>query len=121
MQRHEVEIRYPTALKDCNWAQRGWFLSPLSLITTCMSYDSFFSWIKSMHKRLDKELIEQFCTIGWDLWNSRNDLLFNDKATTSSPEIAEALAARYGMQLVLDMGYDNVVLELDRLRLWFGL
>ncbi|GLU09838.1 hypothetical protein SLE2022_266770 [Rubroshorea leprosula] len=63
----------------CSIARAVWLGCPLSLRVSELNEEDFASLFDSITNNLEKEQLELFCLLCWNLWNSRNDALWNNK------------------------------------------
>ncbi|GLU08001.1 hypothetical protein SLE2022_249350 [Rubroshorea leprosula] len=63
----------------CSIAPAVWLGCPLILCVSKLNEEDFATLFDSIMNNLEKEQLELFYLLCWNLWNSRNDALWNNK------------------------------------------
>ncbi|XP_045831362.1 uncharacterized protein LOC123922707 [Trifolium pratense] len=63
---------------DCEWTKKVWFASPLILNLNLNHLTEFYDWITYMINNTDKECMEKIVAIIYEIWNARDQLVFQE-------------------------------------------
>ncbi|PNX98065.1 ribonuclease H [Trifolium pratense] len=76
---------------ECDWAKKVWFASPLTLNLNSNQLTEFYDWFNYMIINTDKECMEKIVAITYEIWNTRNLLVFQNKDLPPQEISANAL------------------------------
>ncbi|CAL1367345.1 unnamed protein product [Linum trigynum] len=77
---------------ECAWARRVWDPTEFRLIFENRGNLSCTSWFCEVLEEIEEEHLAKFTMILWNLWNERNNHLFNKKKTKEWEIVGKALS-----------------------------
>ncbi|XP_060969483.1 uncharacterized protein LOC133036768 [Cannabis sativa] len=91
-----VEESTMHVLVSCNFAKSCWIRSSLNI--TSFSQHYFYNWFQDLMSSNSGEQLEEALMVAWAIWNARNNLLWNQKSTTTVEVILSARTHLYQWQ-----------------------
>ncbi|RYR74895.1 hypothetical protein Ahy_A02g009608 [Arachis hypogaea] len=79
--------------RDCEWVQRLWFISPLTLRTEAATEVLLQDWIRSMVVKIGEEMSDFFVCVLHSIWQERNKLVFEHIQTAPKDLLQKAQKA----------------------------
>jgi len=78
---------------QCEWAQRTWFASPLTVQFHHMQHGNFIEWLKHQIRHENQYSMEMISTLIYGIWNDRNNLVFQNRDLPISEVINKSMKA----------------------------